>query len=101
MHGDSNNFLVLGGMAQAMMRIQTHLVRTQIIEENIKSQKNLAIKSLVLQRNRRKRKIEGLMLHHQGITGSECNISCTYIHAIVPVDSIHSNYTYCARTGAK
>ena len=39
------------------------------------------------------------MLHHQGITGSECNISCTYIHVIVPVDSKHSNY--CARTGAK
>ena len=46
-------------MAQAMMSIPTHLVRTRIIEENIKSQKNLAIKSLILQRNRRKRKIEG------------------------------------------
>ena len=59
MHGDSNNFLFLGGMAQAMMRIPTHLVRTRIIEKNIKSQRNLTIKSLILQRNQRKRKIEG------------------------------------------
>ena len=59
MHGDSNNFLFLGGMAQAMMRIQTHLVRTRIIEENIKSQRNLTIKSLILQRNQRERKIVG------------------------------------------
>ena len=79
-----NNFPYIGGMAQAMMRIQTHLVRTQIIEENKKSQRNLAIKSLILQRNRRKRKIEGDtgFLHApviQRITGRECNISCTYM----------------------
>ena len=54
-----DNSIFLGGMAQAMMRIQTHLVRTRIIEENIKSQRNLAIKSLILQRNQRERKIVG------------------------------------------
>ena len=46
-------------MAQAMTSIQTHLVRTRTIEENIKRQKNFARKSLILQRNQRKRKIEG------------------------------------------
>ena len=79
-----NNSIFLGGMAQAMMSIQTHLVRTRIIEEDKKSPKNLAIKSLILQRNRRKRKIEGDtgFLHApviQRITGRECNISCTYM----------------------
>ena len=79
----SNNFIFLGGMAQAIMRIQTHLVRTRIIEENIKSQKNLAIKSLILQRNRRKRKIEGDRL-----------ATCSITKELQGVNAISAVHTY-------
>ena len=101
MHSDCNNFTFLGGMAQAMMSIQTHLVRTRIIEENIKSQKNLAIKSLILQRNRRKRKIEGDRLAARSSYPEnyrEWMQYQLYLHAVVTVDFIHSNYIYWAKT---
>ena len=78
-----NNFIFLGGMAQAMMIIQTHLVRTRIIEENIKSQRNLAIKSLILQRNQRKRKIEGDRL-----------ATCSITKELLGVNGISAVHTY-------